>query len=154
MICAGKGPLSDAYAGSVVQGLAMSRHWLRLLAVSSLLAASGCAMCQSPYDYCPPTFLGPKCPGAGDPCFLAERAGSILAPAPVAPIGHPTEAGLEVQPAEDVQTPTAGAAETEMPGETSTPQGVEQPNPAPNPDTGAGQPAEIRDAGVARAFRR
>lgn len=51
---------------------------LRSIACMLLVVAagwsSGCTMCQSPYDYCGPTFVG----GCGDCCNPDERLGSIL----------------------------------------------------------------------------
>jgi len=41
-----------------------------------LLAATGCTMCQHPYDYCGATFTGDNCV----PCNPYARAGSILSP--------------------------------------------------------------------------
>jgi hypothetical protein len=38
------------------------------------LISTGCCMCDSPYDYCGPTFLG-EC---GEPCMCHERYGSAI----------------------------------------------------------------------------
>ncbi len=68
----------------------------RLVLALSLLAcaAAGCTMCQSPYDYCGPTFTGQP----GEPCCPDARAGSILSP----PLDAASEG--EIKPSE---TPTA-----------------------------------------------
>jgi hypothetical protein len=131
----------------------MSRAW-SLVGLLSLMVSSGCAMCASPYDDCPPTFLGPK--GEGDPCFdLHLRAGSILGPAPVVSYGgeQVIEEGVITSPnesaapteAEPIPTPAADA-----------PLETEQPRIEPRPDSGADRGAQRTRvvSGVARAFRR
>jgi hypothetical protein len=43
--------------------------------LAGTLAASGCCVCDAPYDYCYPTFTGTDC---GEPCCRThERVGSI-----------------------------------------------------------------------------
>lgn len=82
----------------------MSRNLTALLALVAFVPGLGCAMCASPYDYCGPTFTGN---GHGDPCFINQRAGSILDPAPIAsPVGY--EYGSETFDAgeEIIQSPS------------------------------------------------
>ena len=52
----------------------MSRvcYFAAVVALSAL--SSGCCMCDAPYDYCGPTFLGDDC----DQCMTDERVGSVL----------------------------------------------------------------------------
>jgi hypothetical protein len=69
------------------------RNWLLALAALGLLA-TGCAMCQSTYDYCGPV-IGPE----GQMCDFRARRGSILAEMPV-------------QAADELDTPDPLAAGT------------------------------------------
>lgn len=130
----------------------MSRAW-SLLSVLSLVVSSGCAMCASPYDDCPPTFLGPK--GDGDPCFdLHLRAGSILGPAPVV-----SYAGEQIVEEGDIGSPSdaeATDAEAIPAPETDAPSAEDRPRIEPRPDSGADRSSQRTRAvsGVARAFRR
>jgi hypothetical protein len=43
-------------------------------AIGLTLVSAGCCMCDSPHDYCGPTFLG----GCGEPCMEFERYGSAI----------------------------------------------------------------------------
>ena len=52
----------------------MSRVAIASLMLALVVAAAGCRMCASPYDYCSPTFGG-QC---GEPCSPTARSGSIL----------------------------------------------------------------------------
>ncbi len=67
------------------KGRSMLRTALGVGAMLALLAATGCRMCVSPYDYCGPVYEGQGCSSCGS----EARAGSILAggsqpsPAPV-----------------------------------------------------------------------
>ncbi len=86
-----------------------------VLAISMLtVAATGCTMCASPYDYCGPTFTGQP----GEPCCPDARAGSILSP-PLDPVGEG-----QIAPSE---TPTG--AEKEF---SPTPAAAPRPQPAPS----------------------
>jgi hypothetical protein len=57
----------------------MLRTALGLGIVAVLLAATGCRMCSHPYDYCGPVYHDNGCQS----CSLHDRAGSILAAAPM-----------------------------------------------------------------------
>jgi hypothetical protein len=132
----------------------MRRHWHCLAAIGLAILSSGCAQCQSPYDYCGPTFLGPKCPGEGDPCFFCERAGSILAPAPVATFGMPSEGVIQGQTVEEGVITSPSDTEPPEPAQLDA---TEEPSLEPSPDSGAGpapQGSYQRGASVARTFRR
>lgn len=86
-----------------------------VLAFSMLaIAAAGCTMCDSPYDYCGPTFTGQ----AGEPCCPNARAGSVLSP-PLDTVGE-----SELAPSE---TPTATEKEP-----SPTPAAAPKPQPAPS----------------------
>ena len=53
----------------------MKRRLQAWLTTAITIALSGCAMCQSPYDYCGPV-MGP----GGPNCDWGARRGSIFAP--------------------------------------------------------------------------
>ncbi len=140
----------------------MSRALLSVALLIPVLSSLGCAMCASPYDYCGPTFTGNDC---GDPCFVKERAGSILDPAPVAQLAS-DEGMLQEQTVSDaVQTSPNNYEEDGEDERGIAPEPREddrepyyEPSPTlrPQPDNGASTkpPARIQHARVAGTFRR
>ena len=63
-----------------------------------LFAATGCTMCDHPYDYCGPTFTG-EC---GQTCNPLARAGSVLSPPiEITTSSSGTASGGDVQPQPD-----------------------------------------------------
>ncbi len=95
----------------------------RLLTLLSLvIAASGCRMCSSPYDYCGPVVDSDCCgyPGGG-PAMGANQGGAIYENAPVTN-GTPTEA-----------TVIDGDSAPVPPTTWSSPSAQRQPMPARTP---------------------
>jgi hypothetical protein len=79
------------------------KRWANLLLVALVAASAGCAMCQSPWDYCNAT-IGPNgCPY----CDFGARAGSAFHPmggTPPTTERGPTEARLPAADEEDAET--------------------------------------------------
>jgi hypothetical protein len=80
-----------------------------------LVAATGCTMCDHPYDYCGPTFTG-EC---GQTCNPLARAGSILSPS----IEVTTSGGTAM--AKEPQSAPAGKAASEVPAADDSPPATE-----------------------------
>lgn len=81
----------------------MARSLFLCLAAGLVAAASGCAMCASPYDECGPTVTG----NCFDRCGSTARAGSVLSMA-----GTPVSDSAELPP---------GLPVSELPEVTSAP---------------------------------
>jgi hypothetical protein len=86
-----------------------------------LLAATGCTMCDHPYDYCGPTFSG-EC---GQTCNPLARAGSILSP----PAEVTTSGGAAT--ANEILPEPAAKAAPEVPAADEPPPAKESRSAAP-----------------------
>jgi hypothetical protein len=94
------------------------------LAVCVLLAVtSGCAMCQSPWDYCNAVIGDCGCPN----CDFGARCGSVFAP-----IGH-TPATTEKGP-----TAAGGTSEPTKQAEPAEPYNLPLPGESVEPSDGSG----------------
>ncbi len=96
----------------------MQRPLLRLSGLALFFWATGCCLCDAPYDYCGPTFMG------GD-CVTDARMNSAFNPMPGPGTGeivhaHEPQSVLESQSGE--QTDTAPQA---------TPSDIPSPTPMP-----------------------
>ena len=85
----------------------MHSKLLLLAALAVIGSGAGCCMCDAPYDYCGPTFLG----APGEECVTDARMNSVFTPYPGPPAGHvvhgpPMESVLQ-QPSSD-EAPAMG----------------------------------------------
>jgi hypothetical protein len=103
----------------------MRRKLLLLAGLSLSFLATGCCLCDAPYDYCGPTFLGGPC----EECVTDARMNSVFTPYPGALPGEVAQDGLAPQsvlqprgesggsafPPPDVESPKPPATTTQSP---------------------------------------
>lgn len=78
---------------------------LRLAGLSLAFWATGCCMCDAPYDYCGPTFLGGPC----EECVTDARMNSAFTPYPGPLAGEVVHDGYTEQSVLEPAGPPSGA---------------------------------------------
>lgn len=99
----------------------MHRKLLLLSGLILALHSSGCCMCDAPYDYCGPTFLGGPC----EECLPDARMNSAFTPYPGPLAGEVIHEGSVpqsvLQPADPDASPVPGSPEMETPMQAPAP---------------------------------
>ncbi len=79
-----------------------------------LVSTVGCRMCQHPFDYCQPTYVGD-----GEPCVCDGRAGSVLTRYPISPLPNPAELessdAQSLTPAPELEKPSPEGPNASLP---------------------------------------
>ena len=104
----------------------MYRTRLKMSGLAIAFWATGCCMCDAPYDYCNPTFLGGPC----DECVIDARRNSAFTPFPgpwVAPLIPPPPQQSALQPSGEQPQPME-TSPSDMPAPAGAPM-PEEPMP-------------------------
>jgi hypothetical protein len=103
----------------------MHRQLAAWAALSLIASAAGCCMCDAPYDYCGPTFLGRP----GEECVTDARMNSAFTPyVPfVAVSGEVVEGGVVAPEAVEPGTPSGAdeSSPSDVPPQQSPANGLE-----------------------------
>jgi hypothetical protein len=113
----------------------MQRTLFRLSGLAFAFWTTGCCLCDAPYDYCGPTFMG----GPGEECVTGARMNSAFNPMPGAWGGDVVQEAAEpqsvLQPQSDEPGDTAPQA---MPPDMQSPMPMPTAPRAPVPTTTQG----------------
>lgn len=104
----------------------MHRKLLKAAGMGLAVWTTGCCMCDAPYDYCGPTFLGGPC----EYWTVDARVNSAFTPHPGLYHGEYVEG--DVPPQSVLQSPEADA-----PTDSLEPPPMPPPQPSPSPTTQA-----------------